>query len=50
MLSGYDCIMIPGAMKTDGNPAPAAHCGYDKGIATANDGAAKTICCELKFL
>ena len=39
--------MIPGASKvTDGAPAPVAHCGYDKGIATANEGAAKTICCK----
>ena len=48
---GYDCVLIPGARKTDLSPLGDAinasmFCGQEKGLATAKGGDAgpKTIC------
>ena len=48
--NGYDCLMIPGAMKVDGADAPVTQCGGGSGLATAAgaNGNKKTVCC--KFL
>ena len=45
---GYDCVMIPGAQKTDGTPINSSQCGQ-KGLATGHSAAAnnaKTVCCK----
>ena len=42
---GYDCVMIPGAVKADDNTAvPQSVCGTQAGLVTAVGAASKTIC------
>ena len=52
---GYDCVLIPGALKTDLTPIGVAanafgatmFCGQSKGLGTVKSGtASKTICCK----
>ena len=52
---GYDCLLIPGALKTDLTPIGVAanafgatmFCGQSKGLGTVKSGtASKTICCK----
>ena len=45
---GYDCIMLPGAIKADDNTLlPESLCGNNAGLVSAKgDGGSKTICCE----
>ena len=46
--TGYDCVIIPGAMKAD-SVAPAALpnsvCGRDKGLVAASGTTPVTLCC-----
>merc|ERR1712226_251975 len=45
--NGYDCIIIPGAQKTDGSIINSSQCGHGEGLATAHSAAAndaKTVC------
>ena len=47
MAMGYDCLMIPGAIKTDGTIIPDSQCGNAGGLATAggaNANVQKTVC------
>ena len=41
---GGDCIMIPGAQKTDGTNLPVSQCGNGLGLITATDTGSKTVC------
>ena len=45
---GYDGIMIPGAIKTDGTKLPDSQCGSKAGLATgpATANKEKTVCCK----
>ena len=47
--NGYDCVIIPGAQKTDGSIINSSQCGHGEGLATAHSAAAsdaKTVCCK----
>jgi hypothetical protein len=47
-ISGYDCVMIPGASKFQapiGTPVPNSICGNGKGLVTkATDAVSTTVC------
>ena len=49
---GYDCVRIPGALRSDLSPiataiGATAFCGQSKGLGSKKDGdASKTICCK----
>ena len=46
---GYDCVIIPGAIKTDGSIINSSQCGDGNGLATGHSAAAnqdKTVCCK----
>ena len=47
--TGYDCLLIPGALKTLTTTIPAlasAFCGRSQGIGTVSAAPGKTICSE----
>lgn len=41
---GGDCLMIPGAIKTDNTIVPVTQCGNGLGLITATDTGGKTVC------
>lgn len=43
-MSGWDCLMIPGAEDAAGVNKPNTICGNGKGLFTAAGGASKTVC------
>ncbi len=47
---GYDCVQIPGAVKTTGIATPSRICGRNVGLGTDDTSVAamamKTVCCE----
>ena len=47
--TGYDCALIPGALKNTANSAaiPENICGRGAGLVTANGMTAATVCSEL---
>ena len=56
---GYDCVVIPGALKTDLTPIGAAKnalnanmfCGQSIGLGSKKQGdASKTVCCRFFYI
>ncbi len=46
-ISGYDCVMIPGASKVQapiGTPVPNSICGNGAGLVTASGTTSTTVC------
>ena len=43
--TGFDCVVIPGAEKTDGTAIKGTkQCGRTKGLVTQDDGTSQTVC------
>ena len=46
---GGDCLMIPGAIKTDNTIIPVTQCGNGLGLITATDTGGKTVCSKFNI-